>query len=153
MSRTWVTRVCLSALCLSPYLAQAETVTCSTFEGVEDAYQLEIDWTSETATILRREASGVTKLFAKATVVRNNASDPSFLAEGTPKQFVGNFGGKCGRMIPQLYFDIGVVDGERVGTMERKFVWAVKPGTRVKDCQPPFATPDVVAETLDVTCQ
>lgn len=153
MRQSWILRAFLGALCLLPMTAHAEIVTCKARDDANVAFQLNIDWQSETATILRRQGNTFAKVFEKATVVRNSAADAALLAEGTAGNYVGNFNNSCGGIIEQLYFDLAASNGHRAGTVTSTLVWAIKPGVPRKSCRPKFRIPEVTTDTIDVVCE
>jgi hypothetical protein len=117
--------VCIAAgLLLLSSAASAERVTC-TVNNSKTTYKLDIDWKKETTTISYAHAgNNFKKLFMQALAVRNSASDPALLAEGTPRQWVGTKN-KCG-IYPTMYFDISNVGGKRVGVVETSYKVASK---------------------------
>lgn len=130
----------------------ADTVTCKQKDG-NAQFQLVFDWTSDTATIARREGTGAwRKVFEKATAVRNGANDPALLAEGTRKEYVGAWQDDCGGFVEQLFFDLGGSGSgnKRAGSVTGEMRWGQKPGAG--DCRPKFRVPESITTIYDVTC-
>ncbi len=153
------------ALCAFPAFGATETVTCKVSgasTGVGHAYKLTIDWAKETADIAEKPASqtGVAvwkPLFTKATVVRNSATDKALLAEGTVKQWSGEFtttkaGKSCGGMVEELFFDLRAEGGKRVGTVEKNQRYAKDPKAGTS-CRANYPAPETISDVVNVTCQ
>jgi hypothetical protein len=131
----------------------SEDVVCKE-EGTKTSYRLQINWTTETATISEKTGNGAwTKAYEKATVVRNNAQDKKLLAEGTVKQWAGGFGGACARIIDTLFFDVGVKNGQRVGTVYRTPRWVKRAqGSTGQGCTLRAPAPDLQDSVQKITC-
>lgn len=130
-------------------LGATETITC-TQKGGAAAYKLDVDWTAEKASISVKSGDTFKKQFAGAAVVRNMPNDLALLAEGTAREFVGDFNGKCGVFIEALNFDLHAgAGGKREGTVTRETVWASRGS---KKCTMKQAISEMLTTVDEVTC-
>jgi len=129
-----------------------EDVVCKE-DNSKLSYRMQINWTTETATISERVGTGNwRKLYEKAAVVRNNAQDKSLLAEGTAKEWAGGFDGECARLIDVLFFDIGGSNGQRAGLVHRSPRWVKSAQGSGNGCKMKTSAPDLQDTAVRITC-